>query len=101
MMSIFSENGIIYTIITIGIVFAVNLFGTQLKEAISPESEENELEASETKMHQGFLENSNVTSVEEMTEMISTVRMFETYQKMIQSIDSMDDQSVNTIGRVG
>jgi len=43
MMSIFSENGIIYTIITIGIVFAVNLFGTQLKEAISPESEENEL----------------------------------------------------------
>jgi len=39
--------------------------------------------------------------VEEMTEMISTVRMFETYQKMIQSIDSMDDQSVNTIGRVG
>ena len=65
------------------------------------ESEDNELEAPETKMHQGFLENSNVTSVEEMTEMISTVRMFETYQKMIQSIDSMDDQSVNTIGRVG
>jgi flagellar basal-body rod protein FlgF len=65
------------------------------------ESEENEIEATETKMHQGFLENSNVTSVEEMTEMISTVRMFETYQKMIQSIDSMDDQSVNTIGRVG
>jgi flagellar basal-body rod protein FlgF len=65
------------------------------------ESEENELEVIETKMHQGFLENSNVTTVEEMTEMISTVRMFETYQKMIQSIDSMDDQSVNTIGRVG
>lgn len=65
------------------------------------ESIENELEVTNTKMHQGFLENSNVSSVEEMTEMISTLRMFETYQKMIQSIDSMDDQSVNTIGRVG
>ncbi len=54
-----------------------------------------------TTMQQGFLENSNVSAVEEMTEMIGTVRMFETYQKMIQSIDSMDDQSVNTIGRVG
>jgi flagellar basal-body rod protein FlgF len=62
---------------------------------------ENELEVTDTKMHQGFLENSNVTTVEEMTEMVGTLRLFETYQKMIQSIDSMDDQSVNTIGRVG
>ncbi len=65
------------------------------------ESEENELEVPDTKMHQGFLENSNVSTVEEMTEMIGTLRIFETYQKVIQSIDSMNDQSVNTIGRVG
>ena len=38
---------------------------------------------------------------EEMTEMISTLRIFETYQKIIQSNDMMNDQSVNTIGRVG
>jgi flagellar basal-body rod protein FlgF len=54
-----------------------------------------------TSVRQGFLENSNVSSVEEMTEMLSTLRLFETYQKMIQAIDSMDDQSVNNIGRVG
>jgi hypothetical protein len=42
-MSLFSENGILYTIITVGIVFAVNMFGTRIKESISPESEENEL----------------------------------------------------------
>ena len=36
-----------------------------------------------------------------MAEMIGTLRIFETYQKMIQSIDTMNDQSVNTIGRVG
>jgi len=39
--------------------------------------------------------------VEEMTDMLATLRLFETYQKMIQSIDSMDEQSVNDIGRVG
>ncbi len=64
-------------------------------------SPEDELEAVGTKTRQGFLENSNVTAVEEMTEMIGTLRIFESYQKIIQSIDSMNDQSVNTIGRVG
>ncbi|MBT3509600.1 MAG: flagellar hook-basal body protein [Nitrospina sp.] len=54
-----------------------------------------------TGVRQGFLENSNVSTVEEMTDMLATLRLFETYQKMIQSIDSMDDQSVNDIGRVG
>jgi flagellar basal-body rod protein FlgF len=62
---------------------------------------ENEINALNTKTRQGFLENSNVTAVEEMTEMIGTLRIFESYQKIIQSIDSMNDQSVNTIGRVG
>ena len=62
---------------------------------------EEEFEALDIKTRQGFLESSNVTSVEEMTEMVGTLRIFESYQKIIQSIDSMNDQSVNTIGRVG
>lgn len=62
---------------------------------------EEEFEAIDIKTRQGFLESSNVTSVEEMTEMVGTLRIFESYQKIIQSIDSMNDQSVNTIGRVG
>ena len=65
----------------------------------NPKAEEKP--ANTTSMRQGFLENSNVSSVEEMTDMLATLRLFETYQKMIQSIDSMDDQSVNNIGRVG
>ena len=63
--------------------------------------EAKEQPPAETKVRQGFLENSNVSVVEEMTDMLATLRLFETYQKMIQSIDSMDDQSVNDIGRVG
>ena len=62
---------------------------------------EEEFETIDIKTRQGFLESSNVTSVEEMTEMVGTLRIFESYQKIIQSIDSMNDQSVNTIGRVG
>ena len=38
-----SENGIIYSIIAVGIVFAVNIFGTRIKDSISTESGENEL----------------------------------------------------------
>ncbi len=51
-------------------------------------------------VQQGVLEASNVNSIEEMTEMITTLRAFEAYQKMIQSIDQADDQAVNSIGRV-
>jgi flagellar basal-body rod protein FlgF len=65
------------------------------------DTEANEKPVNNTKLRQGFLEGSNVTATDEMTNMLSTLRLFETYQKMIQSIDNMDDQSVNSIGRVG
>ena len=53
-----------------------------------------------TKILQGFVEASNVNVIEEMVAMIESVRLFEAYQKLIQSIDEADNQSVNTIGRV-
>lgn len=52
-------------------------------------------------VRQGLLESSNVNPVKEMTEMITTMRAFEAYQKIIQSIDEADDQAVNAIGRLG
>ena len=42
-MPLFSEKGIMYTIATIGIVFAVNIFGKQIKDNIYPENGENEM----------------------------------------------------------
>ncbi|MGP0630286.1 flagellar basal-body rod protein FlgF [Nitrospina sp. 32_T5] len=51
-------------------------------------------------IQQGFIENSNVNAVEEMTKMIQTVRTFEAYQRIIQSIDEADQQSVNSIARL-
>lgn len=54
----------------------------------------------DAKVLQGFVENSNVNAVEEMTRMIQTVRTFEAYQKIIQSIDEADQQSVTSIARL-
>ena len=54
----------------------------------------------EIKVRQGFLERSNVNSIEEMTNMITAIRAFEAYQKVIQTIDEADEAAVNTIGRV-
>ena len=58
-------------------------------------------EPQETRVLQGFVEQSNVKSVDEMTKMIETVRAFETYQKVIQTIDSVDERAVNSLGRIG
>jgi len=92
---------------TVGTIKLINFEDPQSLEKIGDglfyqtDQKEKGIPANGTLMKQGFLENSNVTSVEEMTEMLATLRLFETYQKMIQAIDSMDDQSVNNIGRVG
>lgn len=51
----------------------------------------------ETKIHQGFLESSNVNIIKEMTDMIATTRTFESLQKAIQAYDSMNDKLVNVI----
>lgn len=49
---------------------------------------------------QGFVEHSNVNAVEEMTKMIQTLRTFEAYQRIIQSIDDADQQSITSIARL-
>ena len=51
-------------------------------------------------IEQGFLERSNVESINEMVEMISLLRAYESNQKMIQYQDATLDKAVNEIGRV-
>lgn len=50
-------------------------------------------------LKQGFLETSNVNIVQEMTEMISTNRVFESTQKAISAYDQMADKMVNVVGK--
>lgn len=48
---------------------------------------------------QGFLEASNVNPIRTMTEIIETMRVFETYQKVIQAADDATSKTVNDVGR--
>lgn len=47
---------------------------------------------------QGSLESSNVDAIRTMTEIIETLRVFETYQKVIRSADEATAKTVNDVG---
>ena len=54
--------------------------------------------AERTRVHQGYVEKSNVDPVLSMTEMIDVIRGFESYQKVIQTLDEMTGQALQ-VGR--
>ena len=49
---------------------------------------------------QGFLEISNVDTVRMMTEMIEVLRGYESYQKIMRSVDDMNAKLINDVGRL-
>ena len=49
---------------------------------------------------QGFLEMSNVNPVRMMTEMIEVLRGYETYQRMMRSIDEMNAKMIGDVGKI-
>ncbi len=57
----------------------------------------NQSQVTTPNLKQGFLETSNVNIVQEMTDMITTSRNFETAQKAIQAYDSMTERLVNQV----
>jgi flagellar basal-body rod protein FlgG len=57
-----------------------------------------EAKVEDVKVSQGFIELSNVDSVKMMTEMIEVLRGYESYQKVIQSVDKTYSQAINQIG---
>ena len=50
-------------------------------------------------VNQGFLEMSNVDTVCMMTTMIEVLRGYESYQKMMRSIDDMNSRLIHDVGR--
>lgn len=60
-----------------------------------------ETPASETRIHQGYLEASNVQIVSEMVNLIDASRQYEANQKVIQALDDTLGRAVNEVGRVG
>lgn len=57
--------------------------------------------ADNVSVRQGVIESSNVSSVKEMTKMIEVMRIYESYQKIIQTIDAANSKAATEIGRLG
>ncbi|MCQ2536850.1 MAG: hypothetical protein MJ124_00475 [Lachnospiraceae bacterium] len=55
---------------------------------------------SEGVVRQGYIEQSNVNVINQVVQLINITRAYEANQKVIQTMDSTLDQSVNNIGRV-
>ena len=55
---------------------------------------------SNAQIYSGYLEQSNVETVQEMVNMIATQRQYEINQKVIQTMDSSLDTAVNNLGRL-
>jgi flagellar basal-body rod protein FlgF len=72
---------------------AGNNYYRALKPRMLEELDEN-LEVS-----QGFLELSNVDTIRMMTEMIEVLRGYESYQKIMRSVDDMNAKLINDVGR--
>lgn len=57
-------------------------------------------ESENPQLMQGYIEGSNVNAVSEMVKMIEAHRGFETYQRVIATIDQLNDKASNEIGRI-
>ncbi|MCI8372494.1 MAG: flagellar basal-body rod protein FlgF [Lachnospiraceae bacterium] len=58
------------------------------------------MQAADCRVEQGVLEMSNMNIVSEMVDMIAITRNFESNQKIIQTIDTMLDKTVNQVGKL-
>jgi flagellar basal-body rod protein FlgG len=61
---------------------------------------EGEREVDSASILQGYLEQSNVNSIEEMVTLIDALRTYEACLKMLQSRDELNGKVVNELGRV-
>jgi len=58
----------------------------------------SETDAVRATVQQGYLERSNVDGIRALTFMIESLRLFETYQKVIQTIDRTNEASISQVG---
>jgi len=75
---------------------------TKVGEALfkPADSGPSEVQAEDVRVSQGFIELSNVDAVKMMTEMIEVLRGYESYQKIIRSIDEVNSRAINEIGQM-
>ena len=66
---------------------------------INPDQKNIKIGESKTSIHQGFIEQSNVNAVSEMSSLINANRNFESIQRVIKTYDTMSGKAVNEISK--
>jgi flagellar basal-body rod protein FlgF len=66
---------------------------------INPDQKNVKVGESKTSVHQGFVEQSNVNAVGEMSNLINANRNFESIQRVIKTYDTMSAKAVNEISK--
>jgi len=66
---------------------------------INPDQKNIKIGELKTSVHQGFVEQSNVNAVSEMSSLINANRNFETIQRVIKNYDMMSGKAVNEIAK--
>jgi flagellar basal-body rod protein FlgF len=61
---------------------------------------EQAVEGAASQVRQGFIETSNVQSVNEMISLIETMRRFEAAQRFVRGYDDMTDKAISTLGKI-
>ena len=65
-----------------------------------PGSGVDENKAEDVKVKQGFIETSNVNAIKAMTEMIDVLRGYESYQKVMKTLDDARRKAINDVGKL-
>ena len=78
--------------------YALEKVGDTLFESMAAPGAERPAEG--VRVSQGSIEMSNVDAVKMMTEMIEVLRGYESYQKVIRSVDEVNSQAINEIGKM-
>ena len=65
---------------------------------LNPDSQANATEVTDPDIMQGFLEDSNVSPLKEMVNLISISRAFEVNHKVIQSLDEIQSKTIEVMG---
>ena len=66
---------------------------------VNPDQKNIKIGGVKTSIHQGFVEQSNVNAVTEMSNLINANRNFESIQRVIKTYDNMSAKSVNEISK--
>ena len=79
----------------------VTAFVQKSDKRFFPENENvRDIPAEQVNVKQGYLEQSNVNSIEEMVDLLITLRRFESLQKTIKTHDDSISKAVNELGRI-